>query len=116
MLDLRHVVENLDDVRNQLGRRSAAHAALLDPIADLAGRRLEVIRTSEAKAAEQPLELLVLDVLVGQIGDAVELGHAAALVLPLVSEIIEGGVQLGHGDARLVSEIGKVSHGAAPET
>lgn len=53
MLDLRHVVENLQDVRNQLERRSVAHAALLDPIAELAGRRLEVIRTSEAKAAER---------------------------------------------------------------
>ena len=53
MLDLRYVVDNLDAVRDQLGRRSATDAALLDPISDLAERRLEVIKTSERKQAER---------------------------------------------------------------
>jgi seryl-tRNA synthetase len=53
MLDLRYVVENLDAVRAGLARRSQAHAALLDPIAELAARRLDLIGRSEAKAAER---------------------------------------------------------------
>lgn len=53
MLDLRNVVDNLDAVREALGRRSAADAALLEPITELAERRLEVIKTSESKQAER---------------------------------------------------------------
>jgi len=53
MLDLRYVVENLDTVRKALARRSSADAALLDPIAAVAERRLEIIKSSEAKQAER---------------------------------------------------------------
>jgi seryl-tRNA synthetase len=53
MLDLRYVVDNLDSVRETLARRSDADAALLDPIANLAQKRLDVIKTSEAKQAER---------------------------------------------------------------
>jgi len=53
MLDLRTVVEDLDGVRGRLARRSEQDAALLDPIAELAQRRLDIIAVSEAKAAER---------------------------------------------------------------
>ncbi|MCA9624516.1 MAG: serine--tRNA ligase, partial [Myxococcales bacterium] len=51
MLDLRQIVDNLDEVRQQLAKRSAADAALLDPIAALSARRLEVIKRSEQQQA-----------------------------------------------------------------
>jgi seryl-tRNA synthetase len=53
MLDLREVVENLDTVRAALARRSAADAALLEPVATLSERRLSILKTSEAKQAER---------------------------------------------------------------
>ncbi len=51
MLDLRHVVDHMDDVRAALARRSPAAAAALAPIAELGHKRLELIALSESKAA-----------------------------------------------------------------
>jgi seryl-tRNA synthetase len=48
MLDLRYVVDHLDEVRAALARRSAADAASLDVIAELAVRRSDVIQRLEA--------------------------------------------------------------------
>src|SRR5262245_36634889 len=53
MLDLRHVVEHLADVRAGLGRRSAAVAAQLDPVAELAAERRRLIGDAEKKQAER---------------------------------------------------------------
>ena len=53
MLDLRHVVENLEAVRAQLARRSAGAAASLDTIAELSHRRVEVIKQLEALRQEK---------------------------------------------------------------
>src|SRR5687768_7703294 len=53
MLDLRHVADHLAEVRERLLTRSAADAALLDPIAQLAERRRAIIADSERKAAER---------------------------------------------------------------
>jgi len=53
MLDLRYVVDNLEEVRAALTKRSEAAAALLDPIADLAARRGELIQGHESKQAER---------------------------------------------------------------
>jgi seryl-tRNA synthetase len=53
MLDLRHVVEHLADVRAGLGRRSEAVAAQLDPIAELAAERRRLIGEAEKKQAER---------------------------------------------------------------
>jgi seryl-tRNA synthetase len=51
MLDLRHVVDQMDDVRAALARRSPAAAAALAPIAELGQKRRELIALSESKAA-----------------------------------------------------------------
>ncbi|TKC97103.1 serine--tRNA ligase [Polyangium fumosum] len=51
MLDLRHVVDHMDDVRAALARRSPAAAAALAPIAELGQKRRELIALSESKAA-----------------------------------------------------------------
>ena len=53
MLDLRYVVENLDVVRAALAKRSDKDAALLEPIGDLASRRVELIKSHEGKQAER---------------------------------------------------------------
>jgi len=51
MLDLRHVVDQMDDVRAALARRSPAAAAALAPIAELGQKRRELIALAESKAA-----------------------------------------------------------------
>jgi seryl-tRNA synthetase len=51
MLDLRYVVDHLDDVRAALARRSPAAANALAPIAELADKRKELILATESKAA-----------------------------------------------------------------
>ncbi|MBM4359255.1 MAG: serine--tRNA ligase [Deltaproteobacteria bacterium] len=53
MLDLRHVVDHLEDVRAGLSRRSPAVAALLDPVATLASERRRWIAEAEKKQAER---------------------------------------------------------------
>ncbi len=53
MLDLRHVVEHLAEVRAALARRSPAVAAQLDPVAELAGERRRLIGEAEKKQAER---------------------------------------------------------------
>jgi seryl-tRNA synthetase len=53
MLDLRYVVDNLDEVRAALARRSDKDAALLEPVGELAAQRLSTIAVSEKKAAER---------------------------------------------------------------
>jgi seryl-tRNA synthetase len=53
MLDLRYVVENLDEVRAVLGRRSERDAALLDPVAELADKRRAAIMAREERAARR---------------------------------------------------------------
>ena len=53
MLDLRFVVEHLDDVRCALARRNPEAAAALDPITELANARREAIVASETKAARR---------------------------------------------------------------
>lgn len=53
MLDLRHVVDHLDEVRAGLARRSDAAAETLAPIAELARERREAIAKAESMAAER---------------------------------------------------------------
>ncbi|RLB46000.1 MAG: serine--tRNA ligase, partial [Deltaproteobacteria bacterium] len=53
MLDLRHVVDHLDEVRAALARRSDKDAALLEPVAELARQRLSNMAVSQKKAAER---------------------------------------------------------------
>ncbi|MEY4581674.1 MAG: hypothetical protein RL701_6377, partial [Pseudomonadota bacterium] len=48
MLDLRYVVDNLDEVRAALTRRSAAAAQTLDAIAELSATRSRVIQRGQA--------------------------------------------------------------------
>ncbi|MSP26374.1 MAG: serine--tRNA ligase [Myxococcales bacterium] len=51
MLDLRHVVEHLDELRTALARRSPIAAAQLEPVRELADRRRATLARSEAKQA-----------------------------------------------------------------
>ena len=53
MLDLRFVVENLDEVQSALARRSEKDAGLLAPVAEMATERRRIIASTEAKAAER---------------------------------------------------------------
>src|SRR5262245_33507292 len=53
MLDLRHVVDHLDEVRAGLARRGPAAAEALAPIAELGKRRREIIGTSETMKAQR---------------------------------------------------------------
>jgi seryl-tRNA synthetase len=53
MLDLRHVMDHLEDVEAGLRRRSAAAAATLAPIAALGKRRRELIGAVETKQAQR---------------------------------------------------------------
>ena len=55
MLDLRHVVDHLDDVRAGLARRSPAAAETLAPIAELGQKRREFIAAVETKQAQRNL-------------------------------------------------------------
>jgi seryl-tRNA synthetase len=51
MLDLRFVVDHIDEVRAALARRSPTAADTLAPIAELGRQRRQIIAASEAKAA-----------------------------------------------------------------
>ena len=53
MLDLRHVVDHLDEVRAALARRNPEAAAPLDRIAELSAARREAIVASETKASQR---------------------------------------------------------------
>ncbi len=53
MLDLRTVLDRLDDVRASLARRSEAAVLSLGPLAELGPRRRELIQSLEAKAARR---------------------------------------------------------------
>jgi seryl-tRNA synthetase len=53
MLDLRYVVDHLDEVQAGLSRRSAAAAETLSPIAVLGKKRRELIGAVESKAAQK---------------------------------------------------------------
>src|SRR5262249_19310407 len=53
MLDLRHVMDHLEEVQAGLRRRSAAAAETLSPIAELGKKRGELIRAVEAKQAQR---------------------------------------------------------------
>lgn len=53
MLDLRFVVEHLDEVRLALSRRNPEAAAALDPIRELAAARRDAIVAAEARAAQR---------------------------------------------------------------
>src|SRR6185503_14158742 len=53
MLDLRYVVDHLDEVQAGLKRRSAAAAETLAPIAELGKKRRELIGAVETKAAQR---------------------------------------------------------------
>jgi len=53
MLDLRYVVDHLDEVQAALGRRSAAAAETLAPIAELGKKRRELIVAVETKAQQR---------------------------------------------------------------
>ncbi len=53
MLDLRYVVDHLDEVQAALGRRSAAAAETLAPIAELGKKRREIIVAVETKAQQR---------------------------------------------------------------
>ena len=49
MLDLRYVVDNLEEVRKSLGRRGPQHTAALDEIAALKQARNAGIQSRDAK-------------------------------------------------------------------
>ena len=53
MLDLRWVVANLDEAKRRLSTRSAAAAAALAPIEQLAAERKSLIQATESRRAEQ---------------------------------------------------------------
>ncbi len=53
MLDLRYVVDHIDEVRIALARRNPQAVAPLDPITQLAAQRSEAIGAAEQKAAER---------------------------------------------------------------
>jgi seryl-tRNA synthetase len=53
MLDLRYVVDHLDEVQAGLGRRSSTAVATLAPIAELGKKRRELIASVETKAAQR---------------------------------------------------------------
>ncbi len=53
MLDLRHVMDHLEEVQAGLRRRSAAAAETLSPIAELGKQRRELIVAVESKAAQR---------------------------------------------------------------
>ena len=53
MLDARWVADHLDETAAALGRRSAATAALLEPVGELAARRRAAIGALEGKQAER---------------------------------------------------------------
>jgi seryl-tRNA synthetase len=53
MLDLRYVVDHIDEVRIALARRNPQAVAPLDPITQLAAQRREAIGAAEQKAAER---------------------------------------------------------------
>jgi seryl-tRNA synthetase len=53
MLDLRYVVDHIDEVRMALGRRNPQAVAPLDPITQLAAQRRDAIGAAEQKAAER---------------------------------------------------------------
>ena len=53
MLDLRWVVANLDEAKRRLSNRSAAAAAALAPIEQLASERKSLIQATESRRAEQ---------------------------------------------------------------
>jgi seryl-tRNA synthetase len=53
MLDLRYVVDHLDEVQAGLGRRSAAAAQMLEPIRELDKKRREAIGLLERKQAQR---------------------------------------------------------------
>ncbi len=53
MLDVRHVVDHLEEVRGALSRRSEADAALIDRVAELGDRRRAIITASQAKQADR---------------------------------------------------------------
>lgn len=53
MLDLRHVMEHLEEVQAGLRRRSAAAAETLAPIAELGKKRRELIGSVEGKQAQR---------------------------------------------------------------
>ncbi len=56
MLDLRYVVDNLEEVRAQLGRRGPQHTAALDEIARLRGERSAGIQARDARIQAQKAE------------------------------------------------------------
>ncbi len=53
MLDARWVADHLDETAAALGRRSAATAALLEPVGELAARRRAAVGALEGKQAER---------------------------------------------------------------
>jgi seryl-tRNA synthetase len=53
MLDLRHVMDHLEEVQAGLSRRSAAAAATLAPISELGKKRKELISALESKQAQR---------------------------------------------------------------
>ncbi|MEM9691033.1 MAG: serine--tRNA ligase [Myxococcota bacterium] len=53
MLDIKQVVGDLETVRKGLRRRSEAHAASLEPVAELAARRRELLGRAQEKQAER---------------------------------------------------------------
>ncbi|MCL2823811.1 MAG: serine--tRNA ligase [Polyangiaceae bacterium] len=53
MLDLRYVVDHIDEVRAALARRNPQASASLDSIAELAKKRVEIIGAAERKASER---------------------------------------------------------------
>ena len=53
MLDIRHVVEHIDEVRTALARRNPQATVPLETITVLASQRTEAILAAEGKAAER---------------------------------------------------------------
>jgi seryl-tRNA synthetase len=53
MLDVRFVADNLDQVSQALARRAGNHTPVLEQLAELSRRRLELIQRTEGLQAEQ---------------------------------------------------------------
>ena len=106
MLDLRHLVDNMDTVRAALGRRSEEHARLLEPISALAERRRSLIAASEKKQAERNAASKEM----GKLDKSTSAFSERREQLKELSQQVKG---LEHELAKLVAELDELMAGIA---